>query len=171
MNSEILISGDQTQSWWINTALKYLPEEIMRDEGRNLVIVGVGDFGGCRLPKQYREREIILLSEWIFPPPGHSEEEESGKCFIITLLHEIAHAVNKHKSPSLDKLSTDEKRDQENEADNIAIDWYNSHVRSLDNDYLTSLEVSTFRELVERFGKLCGAIEKYKWDWHQKGST
>jgi len=171
LKSEILISGDQSQAWWINIALEYLPKDILRVEGPNLAIVGVGDFGGYRLPKQYREREIILLSEWIFPPSAHSEADDSGKCFIVTVLHEIAHAVYRHKSPNLDNLSSEEDKTQENEADNIAIDWYNSHVESQDNDYLTSIEVSTFRELVDRFSKLYEEIAKYKWTWHQKGST
>ncbi len=65
----------------------------------------------------------------------------------------------------------EENRNQENEADNVAISWYNSHVKSLGNDYLTSLDVPKFRELVDRFGKLYGAIEKYKWSWHQNAST
>lgn len=171
MKSDILISGDQLQSWWIKNALAYLPENILRDEGPNLAIVGVGAFGGCRLPKQYREREIILLSDWIFPPVSHSEAEETGKFFIVTLLHELAHAVSGDKSPHLDNLPPDRIEKQERKADSMAIDWYNRHVESLGDENLTLLDISTFRELVDRFGKLYDAIGKFKWDWHKNRGT
>jgi len=171
LNSEILISGDTSQSFWINKALEYLPKEVKKRESGNLAIVGVGEFGGCRLPKHYRKREIILLSDWIFPPPSHEEGNETGKCFIITLLHEIAHAVLKHKSPKRDELSPEEDGNQETEADSTAIDWYNQHIESIGNEYLTRMEVAIFRKLANNFAKLYPAIEQYKWSWHQNCGT
>jgi len=36
-------------------------------------------------------------------------------------LHEVAHAIKKHKSQRFDKLTDDENQAQENEADEIAI--------------------------------------------------
>lgn len=167
LNSGILISGDPSQLFWNKKALEYLPKDVKKRESKNLTIVGVGELGGCRLPKHYREREIILLSDWIFPPPSHSEGDETGKFLIITLLHEIAHAVLRHKSPKNDKLSPEEDEYQETEADSTAIDWYNQHIESIDNEYLTRIEAATYRELVKIFSKLYFAIGQYKWNWHQ----
>lgn len=167
MSAEILVSGDPSHCRWIGIALGYLPEDILDAEGENLAIIGLGGMGGCRLPQQYRAREIILLSDWIFPPAGHSEGEDTGKFFIVTLLHEIAHAVCRHKSPNLDNLSPCEAEAQENEADKIAIEWYNNHVDSLQNEHLVHIEVSTFRGYIERYSKLSDVIEDFKGTWHQ----
>ena len=38
------------------------------------------------------------------------------------LLHEIAHALCRHRSPTRDKLTQEEFQAQEDEADNLAID-------------------------------------------------
>ncbi len=169
MNADILVDGDPSHKWWIKTALEYLPEEVLSKEGNKLAIIGVGGIGGCRLPDHYREREIILLSDWIFPPGVKSEGDEEAKFFIVTLLHEIAHAICRHKSPKLDKLSDKEFKAQEDEADEMAIDWYNTHVTEKGNEFLSPMQVSTFRELVDRFSKLYDAIGNFKGDWHEGG--
>jgi len=171
LSSEVLIDGDQSHIRWIEIALGYLPEETLRTEGANLAIIGIGSIGGCRLPQQYRQREIVLLSDWIFPPAGNSEGDKAGQFFIITLLHEIAHAVFRHKSPLLDKLTPEELQAQEDEADSMAIGWFNSHVEHRDNKYLKAISTEEFRKIVDWYKDLYDEIEKFKVNWHRAGGT
>ncbi len=171
MDTNILIDGDESHARWVEIALGYLPEDVVKKEGANLAIIGVGCIGGCRLPQHYRKREIILLSDWIFPPGGMSEGDTVGQFFIITLLHEIAHAVCRHKSPKFDKLTPEENQAQEDEADSLALDWFNRHVELRDDEYLNAIQANEFRETVERYAALCGDIEKYKVGWHQNNSV
>ncbi len=167
MSSDVLISGDVSHATWINIALGYLPEEILKDEGANLAIIGLGRIGGCQVPEQYRQRELVLLSDWIFPPPGHSEGDESGQFFIVTLLHEIAHAIRRHKSPALDELTFEEEQSQQEEADSLAISWYNHEIKLRNDQFLKAIQTTEFREIVERYANLCDEIEKFKFAWHQ----
>ena len=171
MSSKVLIDGDPSHARWIKIALEYLPEEILRDEGGNLAIIGIGGIGACRLPQHYRDREIVLLSDWVFPPAGHSEGDETGQFFIVTLLHEIAHAVCRHKSPSLDKLSPEENQAQEAEADSLAIDWFNRHVEVRNNKYLKPMQTPKFRAIVDRYANLSDEIKEFKETWHRKNGT
>jgi len=39
-------------------------------------------------------------------------------------LHEIAHAIKKHKSPKFDGLTEEQNQAQEEEADNLAFMWF-----------------------------------------------
>ena len=167
----MLIDGDPSHTRWVEIALGYLPEEILKEEGANLAIIGVGCIGGCRLPQAYRQREIVLLSDWVFPPAGRSEGHAAGQFFIITLLHEIAHAVRRHKSPSLDKLTPEETHAQEDEAESLAISWFNRHVELSSNKYLKAVQTAEFREIVDRYATLCSDIEKFKGDWHRDSGT
>jgi hypothetical protein len=171
LSDKVIIDGDSSHARWIQIALDYLPDDIMEQIEGNLVIIGVGDIGGCRLPEHYREREIVLLSDWVFPPLDQSEGDETGQFFIITLLHEIAHALCRHKSITRDKLSQEEFQAQEDEVDNLAIDWFNRHVEQRDNKYLKIMEATEFREIVDRYSNLSSEIKVFKYDWHRKNGT
>ena len=171
MNGEVLIEGDPSHERWIQIALEYVPEEVLANEGGNLAIIGLGGIGGCRLPAQYRQREIVLLSDWVFPPAGHSEGDDTGRFFVITLLHEIAHAVCRHKSPRLDQLSPDDSQAQEDEADRIAVQWFNRRVELSGNEFMTPTDATEFREIVERLEPLFADIEDFKAQWHSGSGT
>ena len=170
MSAEVIIDGDGNQGRWIRTALDYLPEDIMEQMKGNLVILGVGATGGCRLPDHYREREIVLFSDWVFPPSDDPEGDEAGQFFIIALLHEIAHAVCRHKSPAWDKLSQEEIQAQEDEADSLAIDWFNRHIEQGDNEDPKTMKATEYREIVDRYSNLYVEMSVFKENWHCKNS-
>jgi len=166
LSAEVLIAGDPSHKWWIQAALGYLPDDVLAEEAANLTVIGLGGIGACRLPPQYREREVILISDWVFPPAATSEGDDSGRFCILTILHEIAHAVCRHKSPRLDQLSVEEIQGQEAEADTLATQWFNTHVEESGNKYMLPVSPTKIRDLVERFGPLCSEIETFKRDWH-----
>lgn len=166
MSTEVLIAGDHSHEWWIYTALEYLPDEVLTEEGGNIAIVSLGALGAGRLPEQYRQREVVVLSDWIFPPAGRSEGDATGRCFICTLLHEIAHAVQRHKSGRLDKLTPEEAQAQEEEADALAVEWFNRHVDLGGTEHMKPIDTTEFRGLVDRFAPLFEEMEKFKADWH-----
>jgi hypothetical protein len=141
-------------------ALSYLPESVFLELDGNLAVLAVGSVGACRLTDQYRERELVIISDWLFPPSGDTEAEDTGRFFIVSLLHEVAHALSRHRSPKLDGLSAEECRAQEDEADLLAIDWFNHHVTSREHPDLRIVEGDEFREMVERFAALLDHLEQ-----------
>lgn len=54
--------------------------------------------------------------------------------------------MRKHKSLIFDKLTEQEDRDQEEEADGIALVWFNEHVKARNNPYLKQI---TTEEIVK----------------------
>lgn len=51
----------------------------------------------------------------------------------------VAHAIKKHKSPKLDKLNREEYQAQEDEADSLALEWFNQHIEDIGNPHLKPL--------------------------------
>ena len=141
---------------WVQDALSYLPTEVLEEHKERLVFICTGD--ACRVAPAYREnREIIFLSTGLFPKPGAEENEPEYRYFVFGVLHEIAHAIRNHKSRKFDSISEDEEADQEREADEIALEWFNLHVAERGNPYLPQLtldEIDTARtrdrERIER---------------------
>lgn len=125
---EFIKDCDKRQLYWVEIALGYLPAEIIIKESKNIAIIAVGEIAACRLPLNFRMREIIFLADWIFPPAQTLESEEPAQAFIFTVLHEIAHIVFQHKSPQL--LTSDQNLSQEEEANLLAQKWFNNHVES-----------------------------------------
>lgn len=82
MSANVLIDGDRSHRSWIETALSYLPEDIIEKEDSKLAVIGLGGIGGCRLPQDFRQREVLLLSDWVFPPVGQSEGDAAGQFFM-----------------------------------------------------------------------------------------
>lgn len=125
---------------WVQNALFYLPPDILDEHKENLVFLTTADTDGCRVARHYCEsREVILLSERILPKQHANERQSEVRYFIYVVLHEIAHAIKKHRSPKFDKLDLDEKQAQEDEADRLALEWFNQHIEDLDNPYLMPL--------------------------------
>lgn len=95
---------------------------------------------GCRLARVLCEtREIIILSDHVLPKGRTDEGQPEVRYFIYVVLHEIAHAIRKHKSPKYDSLIDEEFEAQEKEADALAFQWFNDHIAILENPYLPAI--------------------------------
>lgn len=64
------------------------------------------------------------------------ETDPKARYFIYVVLHEVAHATKKHKSPIFDNLTRDQLEAQEKEADELALSWFNDHVVKKNNEHL-----------------------------------
>lgn len=129
-----------TDDRWVEIALGYLPRDILEEHKENLAFISMAHRDGCRLARVLCEtREIIILSEHILPK-GHTDEgQPEVRYFIYMVLHEIAHAIRKHKSPQCDSLTNEEFEAQEREADALAFQWFNDHIARLENPYLPAM--------------------------------
>lgn len=113
---------------WVRYALRYLPADILRESAEKLAFFSTAGEDACRVARAICEtREIILLSERILPK---RDDDSQIRYFVFVVLHEIAHAVKQHRSPSLDRLSTDENEAQEREAEELALLWFNNYVEN-----------------------------------------
>lgn len=136
---------------WVEIALGYLPREIFFEYREKLAFISTAESDACRLARTLCEnREIILLSERILPKSGVSEDHSDVRYFIFTILHEVAHAVKKHRSPLFDNLTVEENQAQEKEADDIALSWFNYHVKRRNNPYLKPIKPSEIKIAKER---------------------
>jgi len=108
---------------WI--ALNYLPKDVYEKMKNNIAIYSTSYTDGCRVAKKIREnREIILLSDHIMPKEGSSTGQPEVRYLIFVILHEIAHAYKNHL-PS-NEIIEKKNSEQEIEANNLALDWFNS---------------------------------------------
>jgi len=109
-------------------ALNYLPEEIY-DYIYGRVAITMLKSDACVLaPEIHNYEKIIILSPWIFPykPIVGDKEYRKYNYFIYCILHEVAHIILKHKSPP--NCSAQENAKQEDDANNLALQWFNSYV-------------------------------------------
>lgn len=144
--NKMLHCGSRYNSW-VAHALKYLPPEVLFEFKDQLAFYSTAQRDACRVARDICEgKEIILLSERILPKKGAQEYHSQVRYFIFGVLHEIAHALQNHRSPLLDNLSGDEVSAQEKEADELALSWFNDHVRRRNNRYLKPI---AFEEIEE----------------------
>lgn len=134
--NQMLDCGDRYNQW-VEFALEYLPQTVLDENKENLVFISTAQQDACRVARHYCEnREVILLSERILPKQGANEGQPEVRYFIYVVLHEVVHAIKKHKSPKFDNLTQQENQAQEDEADAIALEWFNEHIGKLNNRYL-----------------------------------
>ncbi len=100
--------------------------------------------------ENYRDFEIIVISEFVVPREWKTEDDWLKKYFNYVVLHEVAHAVLKHKSPRT--LDIDQARMQEMDADSLAMTWLNGYLKSKGMEPYTIeiLEESQQRVRLER---------------------
>lgn len=125
-------------NWWLELALNYLPEDVLDQHKESFLFTSTATRDACRVARHYcQTREVILLSERILPGQNvRVETDPKARYFIYVVLHEVAHAIRKHKSPKFDDLTNDEYEAQEKEADELAMSWFNEHVAKRNNEYL-----------------------------------
>lgn len=125
---------------WVEIALEYLPRDVLDEHKENLAFISMAHRDGCRLSRVLCEtREIILLSDHVLPKGRTDEGQPNVRYFIYVVLHEVAHAIKKHKSPQYDCLSQAEFEAQEEEADALALQWFNDHIVILENPNLPAI--------------------------------
>jgi hypothetical protein len=120
---------------WLEIALDYLPVNILENGEEDFFFTSTATRDACRVARYYcSTREIILISERILPSTNIVyQTDHRARYFIYVVLHEVAHAIKKHKSPLFDDLSEEEFVSQEKEADDLAMKWFNDHVREINN--------------------------------------
>lgn len=133
---------------WVKKALEFLPEEISQLPKDKLVFystICIDCNDAIIIPKQIREnRDIIILSERIFPKKDASEDQREVRYFIFAVLHEIAHAV-KHQSDLIG--SPEEEKTKNDEADGLAVSWYNKFVEKRNNPDLKQVTIEEINEI------------------------
>ncbi len=156
-----MLDCGREHNWWLELALKYLPEDVFDQNKERFLFASTATRDACRVARHYcQTREIILLSERILPGQNVREETDSkARYFIYVVLHEIAHALRKHKSPEFDGLTNDEYEAQEKEADELAMSWFNEHVAKQNNKYLLPI---TKQEIEAAQAKNKKLMEKMK---------
>ena len=124
----------------VEIALAYLPPRVLDEHKERLAFVCMAHRDGTRLAQRLREtREIIVLSEHGLPDYNSHEGQRDFRYFIYIVLHETAHAIRKHRSPVYDSLDAREVEDQEKEADELALQWFNDHIAARANPHLPPL--------------------------------
>jgi len=128
--------GDWSNQW-VQFALEYLPRDVLDEHKEGMLFVATGQRDGCRLAPVLRQnREVIVLAEHILPKAHANEGQPAVRYFIYVVLHEVVHAVKRHRSPLYDSLMPQEAEAQEAEADDLALKWFNEHIKDLANPYL-----------------------------------
>lgn len=155
----MLYCGYQNNSL-VKKALEYVPQEIFEAIEERIAFICLGS-DACRVARKLCEdKEIIILSESIFPKSFTDESKPDFRYLIFCILHEVAHAVQKHKSPLFDKLTRQDIDHQESEADKLALDWFNSNISELPHLGLNPITIDEVRAQQD--------INKRKWDEYCK---
>lgn len=136
MGKIMLFCGDENTR--VDRALEYLPQDVLEKiKGKIAITILNGD--ACRLSQDIcRHEEIIILSPWIIPDLKE-ETDIDVRYYFFCILHEVAHAVCKHSPPN--KISNQDEKAQEDEADTLALTWYNAHALRLEISPLTAEDI------------------------------
>jgi len=147
----LMIECGYRYNQWVQVALEYLPPAVLDENKEKLLFISTAELDACRVARHYcKNREIILLSERILPKKSANGGQSEVRYFIFVVLHEVAHVIKKHKSPKLDNLTEQEKAAQEKEADTIALEWFNEHVKELNNPYIKPLSIAEINDMREK---------------------
>ena len=147
----LMIDCGDIYNQWVEVALKYLPPAVLDENKEKLLFTSTAVIDACRVARHYcQNREIILLSERILPKKLSNVGQPEVRYFIFSVLHEVAHAIKKHKSKKFDKLTDKQDPAQEKEADDIALSWFNEYVKHLNNPYIKPITIEEVNEMREK---------------------
>lgn len=126
---------------WIEEALKCVPFNILNEHRDSLYIISPSEMDACRISREICEqREIIVISDRLMPKEREDSASTSVRYLMFVVLHEIVHAVKKHKPPNT--ITEQEIEAQEKEANEIALQWYNNnYVNKQYNNILQPLSI------------------------------
>lgn len=138
--SRMLDCGDR-YNLCVQNALEYIPRDILNEHKDRLAFFAMCQRDGCRLPRRVSEtREIIILAEHVLRMcRGKDEGQPEFRYLTYVVLHEVAHAIRRHRSPLYDSLTQEAVALQEAEADSLALEWFNAHVEMVSNPCLPRL--------------------------------
>ena len=114
-------------NFWIEHALRCIPEEIWDEHDDRFAFVSTTDSDGRRLGRAFADgKHIIVLAERIIPRGPVAEDHPGVRYLYFVVLHEVAHAVRDHRPPS--EISPEANQAQEDEANALAFEWLNAHL-------------------------------------------
>ena len=150
---------DSQHNKWVETSLHYLPDEVFEEIEGKVAFTNLAS-DACRLgSKVCKNEEIIIFSPWILPDAFFTETDKVARYFIFCVLHEIAHVYLKHDSPN--ELTPDDNQNQENEADNLAMEWFNKYAINNASKGLNTITIEEIRVQQEiNKNKVLSIIEK-----------
>jgi hypothetical protein len=156
-----MLDCGREHNWWLELALKYLPEDVFDKCKESFLITSTANRDACRVARHYcQTREIILISERILPGQNvRDETDPKARYFIYVVLHEMAHAIKKHKSPVFDNLTREDIDAQEEEADKLAMSWFNDHVEKRKNKYLLPITKEEIRAVKDKNQELMKTLK------------
>ena len=129
--SKMLHCGAQ-DNVYIERALRCLPVSLFDQHKDNLAFVSTRTCDAFRLARALcRSREIVVLSERIFPKACTPEGDAEVRYFTFVVLHEVAHAIRQHCPPN--EITPEQNDIQEDVANNLAFQWFNDHLISRNN--------------------------------------
>ena len=137
--NRMLDCGDRYNQW-VQIALEYLPRDILDAHKDRIAFIATGQRDGCRLARSLCEtREVIVLAEHVLPKAHANEGQPAVRYFVYVVLHEVVHAIKRHRSTRDDSLTPQQKAEQEAEADGLALQWFNDHIAARANPCLPPL--------------------------------
>ena len=154
-----MLFGDSKHNIWVETSLHYLPDEVFEEIEGKVAFTNLAS-DACRLgSKVCKFEEIIIFSPWILPDVFFTETDKVAKYFIFCVLHEIAHVYLKHDPPN--ELTLGDNQKQENEADNLAMKWFNKYAIKNASKGLNTITIGEIRvqEKINR-NKVLSIIDK-----------
>jgi IrrE N-terminal-like domain len=147
------VCGKRGFDLWVEVACSYASKDIPREFGDNLVFLSTVEMDACRVGEEYRQKEIILLSERLLPKsPLTSEGDYQVRYLIFAVLHEIAHVYLQHQPPNT--ITPEVNQAQEDEADALALNWFNQHVEERGNPYLQGITMKEVEGMRHRYQAL-----------------
>lgn len=135
MESRMIYTHNLNEQKVIEKALEYLPPEKLATWENTVAICTNDGRHGIRIFEEIRkEKELIFLSERIWPPKDSDETNPFYRFFIFTILHEFAHI--------------DLNDDDDDRANERAKEWFNLHVEKINQhpDTVVKLPPMTCKE-------------------------
>lgn len=108
--------------------LCHLPLKAKEKLSRRSVVISADWCDAFHIPQSLsRDREIVIVSDKFM-----REHPQPDNHFISALLHELAHAYLGHGNKADDRLTQEQKNQQEQEADTLASAWFPQFVTNSD---------------------------------------
>lgn len=145
----------------LRESLYCLPPDTLKWCSENVVYFSTCAFKtGSRLSRGVCEtKEIIILSDKIFPLT-FTPSDKSTRFFIFIVFHETAHAILKHQCTRFDKITGESKALQEQEADALALEWFEFYAKHNGLPILKKAEIDEYERIINQHIEVSAQIQK-----------